>query len=266
MKSLMSLAAYGCMALAALPAFQAASLAEGPGVGGDPAQVIERVGQTYARVYSARGRIDKTLSFAGTEQNFYGRFAVKKPDSLLVELIGDIHQFSAYDGKTFRAYFPDQNEGIFYHIDDPNSMDHLAAGPTPFFGNLLPLMEQHFAFEVADTLGGNLILKAVPEKPLLFNVILIAIDPSTWTIRAVEHFDRNNQLVSQTRFLEFATLDDSLFFPTTVETSTVTENGILSETTRLSRVQLNAMIPADSFRIPDNDDTRWGPAPVEAPP
>ena len=110
---------------------------------------------------------------------------------------------------------------------------------------------------IADEVAGNLILKALPEKPLQFNFILIAIDPESWTIRAVEHFNRQNELVNQMRFLAFKSIGDSLYFPVTVKTSTIIGEQVMVETTKLSRIGLNDTIKETEFRIPDNDNTKW---------
>ena len=223
----------------------------------DPSKVISRVMETYSRVYSARGRITRTVEAGGENLSFSGRFAVKRPDRLLVEFVGDDHQLTVNDGKTFRVYFPKENQGLYSNINELSPPERFLMGPEPFFGNILLLMEKGFTFEAADMVEGNLILKAAPLKPLQFNFILIAIDPETWTIHAVENFNRQNQLVSQTRFLEFKTLGDSLFFPVTVKTSTILGENVMIETTHLTRVQLNVMFDEDMFRIPDNEDTEW---------
>ena len=226
-------------------------------------EVIARVNKTYQRVHSASGRITRTIEYDGNEpQSFNGRFAIQKPDRLLVVFIGDVHQFMGYDGKTLRIYFPEENRGFYTETQKLTPLERFVVGPGPYFGNILQIMEEGFSFKVADMVAGNLILKAIPLKPFQFNFILIAVDPKTWTIRAVENFDRKNKLVNQTRFLEFKTISDSLFFPVKVKTSNVFEEGFMAETMHLTRVQLNVSLDTDAFRIPFNDDTEWVAQPI----
>ena len=232
----------------------------------DLQQITAEVNRTYARVTSARGRIERTVKVAdGVADTLRGRFAVEKPDRLLVDLVGENRQVVGYDGETFRVYFPDQDRGIYRKVVDLTSLERLVTGPTPFFGNMLALIEDGFSLAVADTAAGNVIVKAVPERPLLFNFVLMAIDPRTWTIGAVEHFDRNNQLVSQTRFHEYQVTEDTLFFPTLVETATVSDRGIVDETTRLSRVELNVALQGEDLSMPDSPETVWSLMPLEGP-
>ena len=220
--------------------------------------VIAHVNEMYGKVHSARGRITRIIEAGDNNTKRYiGRFAIRKPDRLLVEFTGDVRQFMGYDGKTFRIYFPDENRGFYTETGKLSSLERFVLGPGPFFGNILQIMSDGFKLEVADFFEGNLILKASPEQPLYLNLVLLGISPDTWTIRAVEHFDRENNLVSQTRFLSFKSLGDSLFFPTTVETSTVVKDNVMLETTLLTRVQLNIPLEDDVFRIPDNDETVW---------
>jgi outer membrane lipoprotein-sorting protein len=232
----------------------------------DLQQITAEVNRTYARVTSARGRIERTVKVVdGEADTLRGRFAVEKPDRLLVELVGGNRQVVGCDGETFRVYFPDQDRGIYRKVADLTSLERFVLGPTPFFGNILALTEDGFSLAVADTVAGNVIIKAVPERPFQFSFVLVAIDPRTWTVRAVEHFDRNNQLVSQTRFQEFEVTGDTLFFPTLVETATVSDRGIVDETTRLSRVQLNVALQGEDLSMPDSPQTVWSLLPLEGP-
>lgn len=248
------------------PGFEGVSFAENDLPGYNLQEIVADVNRTYARVNSARGRIDRTVKLAEeVADSLQGRFAVEKPDHLLVEFVGGKRQVVGCDGKSFRVYFPDQNRGIYRNVEDLSSLERFVLGPTPFFGNILALMKEGFTLAVADTVKGNIIIKAVPERPLQFNFVLVAIAPQTWTIQAIEHFGRNNQLVSQTRFLEFTTIGDTLFFPTVVETSTLSDRGIVTETTRLSRVQLNVALRAEDFLISDNPETKWSLIPLEGP-
>ena len=125
------------------------------------------------------------------------------------------------------------------------------------FGNIFQILTIDYKFELTDYFEGNLIIKATPEKQNIFNYILIGVAPGTWTIRAVEHFDRNNELISQTRYLTFASVGDSLYFPTTVETLTRLTKQVMVESTYLRQVQLNVNIGDNFFLIPDNNDTIW---------
>ncbi|MCE5249527.1 hypothetical protein LLG96_04825 [bacterium] len=219
--------------------------------------VITHVMQTYSRVFSARGRITRSFESGGEKQSYSGTFAVRKPDHILVEFVGDNHQYVGFDGTTFRLFFPAENKGIYKEAGSMNELERFITGPEPLFGNILSLINDAFSVKLADMVQGNLILKASPKKPLLFNFVLIAVDPKTWTVRAVEHFDRENKLVSQTKFLEFKSIGDSLFFPTKIATSSVSNENLYVESTELSRVQLNVIIEDEVFRIPGKSDTNW---------
>ncbi|MFC1693770.1 outer membrane lipoprotein carrier protein LolA [Candidatus Latescibacterota bacterium] len=79
-----------------------------------PEEVLIYINETYQKVKSAEGVILRTKGVGNEEhQRFTGRFAVKKPDRLFVEYVGDLQQFTVYDGKTFRIYFPDENRGLY---------------------------------------------------------------------------------------------------------------------------------------------------------
>jgi len=220
-------------------------------------EVISKVMETYSRVYSAGGRITKTFEANGIRQNIKGRFAVVRPGRLYVEYIGEGRQVTVNDGETLRVYYPDENRGLYQYTSKMNPLESFLLGPEPFFGNILQLMGDKFKIELADMVSGNLILKAQPVTPLQFNFILVAVDPKTWTIQAVENFDRNNKLVSQTRYLEFKSDGDSLYFPSKTRTSTVSGENLLIETLELSRVQINVDFDDKRFNNPGNSDTEW---------
>jgi len=219
--------------------------------------VVDSVNRTYARVTSARGRISRTVEAGELVERFEGRFAARRPDHLFVELAGEDTQVLTYDGEYLHVYFPLQKRGLRRAAADLNPLERLTVGPAPFFGNVLPLLERGFSCDVADTVGGDLILKAIPDTPVLFNFILVAVDPSTWTVRAVEHFDRDNALVSQTRFLEFEAAGDSLFIPVETVSASLGKGGLFQETTRLSRVELNVSIADEVFAVRAGEGVVW---------
>ena len=220
--------------------------------------IISRINETYNKVHSAQGRITRTIEVDKTEiQRHNGRFAVRKPEHILIEFVGEFHQFVGFDGTTFRIYFPNENKGIFQKNSDMSPLERFILGPEPFFGNIFTVLKQGFSIKVADRVDGNIILKATPNNPVNFNFILVSVDPKTWTIQAIEHFDRTNTLVSQTKFLEYKTVGDSLFFPTKMATSNIISDAVRVETTRLTRVQLNIPIDDETFSIPASDDTEW---------
>ena len=219
--------------------------------------VLSKVMETYSRVYSASGRITRTFEANEIHQTIKGRFAVVRPGRLYVEYIGEDRQITVNDGETLRVYYPDQNRGLYQHTREMNPLESFLLGPEPFFGNILQLMGDNFKIELADMVSGNLILKAQPVTPLQFNFILVSIDPKTWTIQAIEQFDTHNKLVSQTRYLEFKSAGDSLYFPTKTKTSTVSGDNLLTETLELSRVQINIDFDDERFKNPGNSDTEW---------
>ncbi|MBN1293183.1 MAG: hypothetical protein JXB48_15200 [Candidatus Latescibacteria bacterium] len=220
-------------------------------------EVITHVMETYSRVYSATGRITRTVEADGAKRSNTGKFTVKKPDRLYVEYVGEDHQITVHDGKTLRIFFAEHNKGIYKNTEDMIPMERFILGPEPFFGNVLQLMGKEFTIKLADMTSGNLILKAEPEKPLQLNFILIAINPENWTIQAIEYFDTTNKLVSQTRYYEFKSEGDSLYFPTKTITSTIIQDKLLVETLELSRVQLNYKFNDDIFSVPGNKETEW---------
>ncbi len=220
--------------------------------------IISRINETYSKVFSAQGRITRTIEVDNTEiQRHNGRFAVKKPEHIITEFVGEYHQYVGFDGKNFRIYFPNENKGILQKNSDMSHLERYILGPEPFFGNIITLLKQGFSIKVADRVDGNIILKATPHKPVNFNFILVSVDPKTWSIKAIEHFDRKNNLVSQTKFLEYKTVGDSLFFPTKTETSNIIRDTVRVETTNLTRIQLNITLDDESFSIPFKNNTEW---------
>lgn len=240
----------------------AAIATEPPGY--TPEEVLAYVNETYQKVQSAEGVILRTKGVGNEEQQrFTGRFAVKKPDLLFVEYVRDLRQLTAYDGKTFRIYFPDENRGLYRETQNLSEMERYILGPGPFFGNILPVMEKEYSFSVIDMFEGKLILRAIPRNSDVINYILIGIDPEVWIICAVELFYAQNNLVKQTRYLEFLSYGDSLFFPITVKTLSTTNSRVTEETTLLSNVQINVSPSESYFQIPGNDNTEWIARPDE---
>ncbi|MFC1693769.1 hypothetical protein ACFL1R_09720 [Candidatus Latescibacterota bacterium] len=142
-------------------------------------------------------------------------------------------------------------------------MERYVLGPGPFFGNILPVMEKEYSFSVIDMFEGKLILKATPLNADGINYILIGIDPEVWIIRAVELFDAQNNLLKQTNYLEFLSYGDSLFFPITVKTLSITNGRVTEETILLSNVRINVTFGESDFQIPGNDNAEWIARPDE---
>jgi len=229
-----------------------------------PDEVMGFVKKTYGKVFSARGVITRIIEYGGGEtERSDGVFAASRPDRMLIEFKGDLHQFMGFDGDFFRIYFPGENRGFYTDAAELGIPERFVLGPGPFFGNILDIVDSSFKLEVADFYEGKIVLKAIPGNPAQFSSILIGVAPETWTIRAVEHYDMQNKLVSQTRYMAFKTVGDSLFFPTTVETSTLLKNGVMVETTYISEVMLNVLIDDEFFDIPGNDDTDWIAQPLK---
>jgi len=223
-----------------------------------PDDVIARVHETYDRVYSASGLITRIIEVDDKEPDILnGRFAIKKPDHMLVEFMGKLRYFNGYDGITFRVYFPEENRGYYQETNRMKSLEKFVLGPGPYFGNMLKLADSGFTFEITDHYQGNLVLKATPGNPLKIAYILFGIDPKSWTIGVVEYFDKNNELVSQTRFNSFRTFGNNLFIPTSVTTTTLEGGGLVVEKTLLTRVELNIPIEEEVFRIPSDNRTEW---------
>jgi len=221
-------------------------------------EVIALVNKTYRRVFSARGRITRITDYGeGKPRRLDGRFLIRKPAKMLIELAGDTHQFMSFDGSRYRLYFPKENTGYFTDARSLSKSERYVLGPGPFFGNIFSILDEGYTFKVIDFYEGNLIVKAVPGNPGVFKYILIGVAPETWTIRGVEHFDGKGVLVSQTRYLAFTSVGDSVFFPTTVETATLLAKHVTVETTYLTRVRLNVPIGDELFLVPDNETTLW---------
>lgn len=219
--------------------------------------VIDSVQRSYGRISSVRGRIHRSVEIGDEVQTHQGRFAARLPDHLYVEFVGEDAQIHLYDGDSLHVYWPGEKQGIRRSVDSLTSIERNVLGPAPFVGDPLSALSSGFAIEIADTTGGNLILKLVPETLTLHNFILVAVHPGTWTVRAIEFFDRNDALVSQTRFLQFAAVGDSLRLPRETVTSTVTHSGLLRETTRFSRVEMNVPLDEDVFRLRNAGEIRW---------
>ena len=219
--------------------------------------VLTQVMETYARVQSAAGRIVKTFEAGDTKNTVNGRFAAARPGRLYLEYTGEDRQITVNDGETLYTYSPDQNRGLFKRTSELNPLETFVMGPEPLFGNMFRLLDDTFDIELADMVSGNLIMKATPHRALQVNFILVAVDPETWTIRAVENFDRNNTLISQTKYLEFRSVGDSLYFPSKTSTSTIMGDDILLETLKFSRIQLNVDFNGEWFVKPGDGDTEW---------
>jgi len=221
-------------------------------------EIIALVNKTYRRVFSASGRITRITDYGeGKPRRLDGRFLIRRPEKMLIELAGDTHQYMSFDGSRYRLYFPKDNTGYFTDTRNLSKSERYVLGPGPFFGNIFSILDEGYTFEVVDFYEGNLVVRATPGNPSIFKYILIGVAPGTWTIRAVEHFDGKDVLVNQTRYLAFTNVGDSLFFPTTVETATLLAKHVTVETTYLTRVRLNVPIEDDLFLIPDNETTLW---------
>lgn len=229
--------------------------------------VIENVNKTYNRVFSASGIITRFLESGNDDAKFFsGSFAIQKPDRKIVRFEKDTPQYTGYDGKTYRIFFPEDNKGYYTDTRDLSDLEKYVLGPGPIFGNILKLMERGFTFRITDFYEGNIIILATPVNPQQYNYILIGIAPETWTIRAVEYFDKQNVLVNQTLFPAYINVGDSLFIPSTTTTTTVMSKIVTVETTQLTRVQLNIPLDNEEFIIPSNNATEWNAQPFRKKP
>ena len=223
-----------------------------------PEDVISRINETYSKVYSAQGRISRTIEIDENQPyRLLGSFTVEKPVNVLIKFAGDFLQYIGFDGKEFRIYFPVENRGVYKKTSVMTFLDRFMSGTELFFGNYTSLLQNGFSITVHDTLNGKIILKATPEKQIHFNYILVGVDPQTWTIQVVEYFNTKNILVSQTKFLEYNTIGDTLIFPRKIIISTIVNNKVRIETTSLTSFKLNIFFEDKAFSIPSNENTKW---------
>jgi len=223
-----------------------------------PDELIARVKETYAGLVSARGSITRIIEYDDAEpERDEGTITVLGPDKLRIDFKGDMPRSIISDGEIFRIFFPGENRGYYTELANCTAGERFILGPGPYKGNILDGMGPEFTYSIADNYMGNIILRADAIESGTFSYILIGIAPETWTIRGVEYFDRNGDLVRQIRFLEFASVDGSFFFPTQAVTSQQVSNNITVETIYITDARLNVPIEEKLFDKPGDGATEW---------
>jgi outer membrane lipoprotein-sorting protein len=90
------------------------------------------------------------------------------------------------------------------------------------------------------------------EDALAVSYVLMKVNPSNWMVSAYEVFDKQDTLVSQTKFFDFVPIA-SAWFPARVETRVQLGNGAALESVSYSRVRINESLEDSlfAFSVPD---------------
>ena len=240
----------------------AAFAGEPAGVGSPPGftvqKILANVATTYGRITSARGEITRIVEMQGRDPLFLkGTFAVVKPDRMRIELRGESTQVSTCDSRMYRIYFPEKKRGVYEMTGPMNDLERYVKGPGHLFGDIMGVLRTGYDLTAADPVDDMIVLKAVPIVPSDIGYILVGISPESWTIRAVEQFDTKERVVSQSRYMAFHAVGDTLFFPSTVVVTVDTGGSIAVETTYFRKIKLNVPIDNGLFKNPGDRDIDW---------
>lgn len=212
--------------------------------------VIEKVNLTYARFEKASGRIQRTTSQSthpslttggeatgeggGKIQISKGSFFVNWPERLLrIEYFEPIERVLLINSSgTWMLNPAEKTAQVIESPASGASMDILLS-LNPFSS-----LKDGFDMKRIEDHDDSIIIEAKPQKPLKLSRILVKVDPKTWTAQALELFNLNGELLSQTKYENFKSFK-TLFFPTEFVTRLKTEETLIIERSKLSRIKLN---------------------------
>ncbi len=220
-------------------------------------EVVAKVREAYERVKSVRGDISRIIEMQGRDPILLnGTFAAVKPGRMRIETTGTSPQITTSDSRLYRIFFPERNEGVYELVERMSPMERYVKGPGHMFGDIMSAIEEGFTFSITDYFNDTIILRAEPVEPSDIAFILLGIAPESWTVRAVEQFDLEGSVASQTRYMDYHS-GDSWYFPATVVITIDTGRSIVTETTYYRNVSVNTPIENDIFKNPGDSDSTW---------
>jgi len=220
-------------------------------------QILALVGETYGRISSAKGTVSRVAEIDDdAPARFEGEFFMKASGEMLFRYSSDPEREIGFDGTKFRIYFPGDDVGYYTDTSELSFAERFVLGSGPYIGNILEMYRDSHDLSIANYFEGRYIIKASSQETL-GAYVLIGVSPGSWTVSGIEQYDVQNRLIRQTRYLEFERLDDTVFFPKTIEISTLQKDKIIIETTYFRDITLNGTINNKIFTITGSKKTDW---------
>ncbi len=228
--------------------------------------VIKKVNSTYAGFEKASGRIQRTISQAspqeggegspspeaeGKMQISKGSFFVNWQEELLrIEYFEPIERVMLINSSG--TWLLNPAEKTAQVLKSPGVSG--ASMNTLLSMNPFDNLKSGFTIKRIEDFDNSIIIEARPVKPKKLSRILVKVDPKTWLAKALELFDLNGELLSQTNY-ENVREFKSLFFPTEFVTRFRIAEKLVIERTRLGRLKLNKKQKV-SFSVPEGYTSR----------
>jgi len=222
--------------------------------------IINRVDQNYSAIETIRGQLKSTSNSELKSLESLGRFYIQGQAKYHIHYIKPYDQQFISNGDTLWIYTPKDKSVIQIDISQASPFDQIIVNSLATFDvNPFNSLRKGFSFELADTLAGSYIVKAVPVTPSgLVSQVLVKVDPGKWVVLAREIFDMSLTLVSQTLYSNFGQFDRSIWFPRRIEARSVVNGKVVLQKIDFKRIKINLPIDAAKFKfkIPEGVDVK----------
>lgn len=218
--------------------------------------VIERVTGPHARLRTVRGHFLRTVTFRGREEELVGKFVVRMPKELYVEVASPEPQMIVSNGMVYWTVLPEAKRAVRTEGSAMTEIERHLSTPAAFLGwNVFEDMKQGFEWTLSEHPDGPLVLAATPLSGEVLSKVLVKVDPKRWVVLAREVFDTKGALTSRTFFRGYRAFVDSLWVPTKMETkSRMGEGEVLMERIVFSRLAFNLEVDDARFEfVPSSD-------------
>ena len=212
-------------------------------------EIIARVNQQYESMESIRGRFRRESRVGIQRESVVGDFVIKKPGRVYVHNLEPRDSYLISNGSVVWLYDKEAQEVIEVPITPLEGFPPALVEATTMFNfNPFPDMENGYSCRRIDDYEQHRIVACQPigDGSGAISRVLVKVDPLRWLVVAVELFDPDGALFSQTRYENIVEAGDAQWFPLRSETRLIADGQQVVEVVEYTRVRIND-IPEDAF-------------------
>ena len=208
-------------------------------------EVIAAIEANYSQIQTISGRINQTRSYKNNKIDSELSFFFKNPDKLYLDFLTPLRQIIIINGTSCYGYSPEDNQAEQIDLTGIN----MAFSPVKLLGiDILDELKEAFNLTVKKNEAKNITILASPKTGgRIIAQILIDVDPSRWVISSFNIMDKKGKLISQTLFKDYQQVSN-IWFPLRIESKSLLEKQVITESISFHRLRLNPEIPDERFQ------------------
>ncbi|MFH1283515.1 MAG: tetratricopeptide repeat protein [bacterium] len=206
----------------------------------DAQEIVKKARERTKAIKSLSGRIVKMVINGASSLNSEIKFVYRDPNCYRLETLEPTNATLMSDGKDSWFYSP--------NVKSAKKLDDIHK----YISDYLPLFPLRnipgdFVLERLGDYDGCYIIEMKPSRKSKFlSKMLVKITKDNYIVKAVEIFDDNNDLVSQTKYNKFKEIDDR-YIPIEIVARLQVEANYIEENLTLSRLTLDELYEDSLF-------------------